>query len=160
MARSASQPKLKPTFSTDIDTVAQSLVSAPCSKTSRVSSMTSPSSSLFPIPPPIPVDTHPNRTPGSIPPEQERIPDPNRLAPEDAYFAPSLARARSAPANYDEKLRALSSSGTVATLRPPRGVLGVESGRKDVRKLSSHNGRRRRKGAWKKLLWVKQSCMF
>lgn len=103
--------------------------------------MTPPPSSHFPIPPPIPVDTHPNRT-GSIPPEQERIPDPNRLAPEDAYFAPSLSRARSAPVNYDESLRSL------------------KPGRKDVRKLGGHSGRQRRKGAWKKLLWVKQSCMF
>ncbi|KAJ6031371.1 hypothetical protein N7540_002103 [Penicillium herquei] len=111
--------------------------------------MTSPLSSHSPIPPPIPVDTHPNRT---QPPELDRIPDPNRLAPEDAYFAPSLARARSAPVNYDESLRSLSSDGT---LRPPRGVL--DSGRKEPRKLGSTGGRRRRKGAWKKLLWVKQS---
>ncbi|KAJ5116302.1 hypothetical protein N7456_000650 [Penicillium angulare] len=111
--------------------------------------MTSPPSSHSSIPPPIPVDTHPNR---AQPPELDRIPDPNRLAPEDAYFAPSLARARSAPLNYDDSLRSLSSDGT---LRPPRGVL--DSGRKEPRKLGSTGGRRRRKGAWKKLLWVKQS---
>ncbi|KAJ5288659.1 hypothetical protein N7478_001689 [Penicillium angulare] len=111
--------------------------------------MTSPPSSHSSIPPPIPVDTHPNR---AQPPELDRIPDPNRLAPEDAYFAPSLARARSAPLNYDDSLRSLSSDGT---LRPPHGVL--DSGRKEPRKLGSTGGRRRRKGAWKKLLWVKQS---
>lgn len=122
--------------------------------------MTPPRSSLSPTPPPIPVDTHPNRTPGSKPPEQERIPDPNRLAPEDAYFATSLSRARSAPVNYDESLRSLNSDGTVSTLRPPRGVLGADPNRKDVRKLGGAGARRRRKGAWKKLLWVKQSCMF
>ncbi|KAJ5918313.1 hypothetical protein N7454_010688 [Penicillium verhagenii] len=110
--------------------------------------MPPPPSSLS-IPPPIPVDTHPNR---SHPFDQDRIPDPNRLAPEDAYFAPSLSRARSAPGNYNETLPTMSGDGT---LRPPRGVL--ESERKDPRKLGSTGGRRRRKGAWKKLLWVKQS---
>jgi phosphatidylinositol glycan class C protein len=119
--------------------------------------MTPPTSSLSPLPPPFPVDTHPYRTSGSNAPEQERIPDPNRLAPEDAYFATSLSRIRSAPVNYDDSLRSLSSDGPVSTLRPPRGVLGGDPSRKDVRKLGA--GRRRRKGAWKKLLWVKQSCM-
>ncbi|KAJ5114796.1 Phosphatidylinositol N-acetylglucosaminyltransferase [Penicillium alfredii] len=126
--------------------------------------MTSPPSSLHSIPPPIPVDTHPNRVPGSQSPDREEQgqPDPNRLAPEDAYFAPSLSRAQSAPANYDDSLRSLNGNGTapvgnVAGLRPPRGVLGVDPNRKDVRKLRGPGGRRRRKGAWKKLLWVKQS---
>lgn len=59
--------------------------------------------------------------------------------------------------NYDENLRSLNSDGTVSTLRPPRGALGRDPSQKDVRKLGA--GRRRRKGAWKKLLWVKQSCM-
>lgn len=133
----------------------------PCVDASRLSSMTPSSSSLSPIPPPIPVDTHPNRAPGSRPPEQDRIPDPDRLAPEDAYFAPSLSRVRSAPANYEESLRSLNGDGSgVATLRPPRGTLGVDVTRKDGRKLGAAGPRRRRKGAWKKLLWVKQSCMF
>lgn len=117
--------------------------------------MTPPPSSLSPIPPPIPVDTHPNRSPNSRTPE-ERVPDPDRLAPEDAYFAPSLSRARSAPSNYDETLRSLNGD---AGLHPPRGVLGADPNRKDARKLGAGAGRRRRKGAWKKLLWVKQSCM-
>ncbi|KAJ5538174.1 Phosphatidylinositol N-acetylglucosaminyltransferase [Penicillium frequentans] len=73
--------------------------------------MTPPPSSLS-IPPPIPVDTHPNR---GNPFEQDRIPDPNRLAPEDAYFAPSHSKARSAPGSYNETLP-ISSGGT---LRPP-----------------------------------------
>ncbi|KAJ6157581.1 hypothetical protein N7470_005173 [Penicillium chermesinum] len=88
------------------------------------------------------------------PPEVDRIPDPNRLAPEDAYFATSLSRARSAPLVYGDRIHSLGSGG--AALRAPRGVLGND-GRKEVRKLGSTSGRRRRKGAWKKLLWVKQS---
>ncbi|KAJ5854001.1 hypothetical protein N7534_006544 [Penicillium rubens] len=104
--------------------------------------------SLDPFPPPIPVDTHPNRATGSKPPELERsLPDPNRLAPEDAYFAPSLSRARSAPSNYEENLRSLNGDGSAhigstAALR---------------KKLGGPGRRRKRKGAWKKLLWVKQS---
>ncbi|KAJ5124161.1 uncharacterized protein N7515_007986 [Penicillium bovifimosum] len=109
--------------------------------------MTSPSST-DPFPPPIPVDTHPRRASGSKSPEFERsLPDPNRLAPEDAYFAPSLSRVRSAPVNYGESLQSLNGDsgahiGSAAALRKRVGGAGR---------------RRRRKGAWKKLLWVKQS---
>lgn len=106
--------------------------------------------SLDPFPPPIPVDTHPSRAPGSKSPELERsLPDPNRLAPEDAYFAPSLSRGRSAPSNYEENLRSMNGEssahiGSAAALR---------------KKLGGAGRRRKRKSAWKKLLWVKQSCM-
>ncbi|KAG0154023.1 Phosphatidylinositol:UDP-GlcNAc transferase PIG-C [Penicillium digitatum] len=109
--------------------------------------MTSPPS-LDPFSPPIPVSTHPNRASGSKSPELERsLPDPNRLAPEDAYFAPSLLRARLAPRNYEENLRSLNGEssahiGSAAALR---------------KKLGGAGRRRKRKGAWKKLLWVKQS---
>ncbi|KAJ5594345.1 uncharacterized protein N7459_000553 [Penicillium hispanicum] len=120
--------------------------------------MTPPSSSLSEYPPPTSAHTHPKHTRGPQPPEQERIPDPDRLAPEDAYFAPSLARARSVPTSYGASFRSLSTDGTaITTLRPPHGVLGADPNRKDVRKLGGAGGRRRRKGAWKKLLWVKQS---
>lgn len=110
--------------------------------------MTSPPS-LDSFAPPIPVETHSNRTPES--PELERsLPDPNRLAPEDAYFANPLLRARSAPSNYQENLRSLNGDssvhiGSAAALR---------------KKLGGAGRRRKRKGAWKKLLWVKQSCMY
>ncbi|KAB8070769.1 phosphatidylinositol N-acetylglucosaminyltransferase-domain-containing protein [Aspergillus leporis] len=107
-----------------------------------------------PIPPPVPVETHPNRAVGSKPLGQQRtLPDPTRLAPEDAYYSPALVRMRTAPASYDETLRGLNgSTGTaasVAALRPPHAVLD--------RKLRGTSRRRKRKGAWKKLLWVKQS---
>ena len=111
--------------------------------------MTSPPS-LDPFSPPIPVNTHPNRDLGPKSPELERsLPDPNRLAPEDAYFAPSLSRARSGPTNYEQSLRSLNGEssahlGSAAALR---------------KKLGGAGRRRKRKGAWKKLLWVKQSCM-
>ncbi|KAJ5624386.1 hypothetical protein N7510_000695 [Penicillium lagena] len=120
--------------------------------------MNSPPPSLSPFPPPIPVDTHPNR---SNPPELERtLPDPNRLAPEDAYFAHSISRIRSAPAHYEDSFRALNGDATatgIAALRPETALLGANPNHKDIRRLRGTSGRRRRKGAWKKLLWVKQS---
>jgi phosphatidylinositol glycan class C protein len=103
------------------------------------------------FPPLNPVDIHPNDAPGPKSPELERsLPDPDRLAPEDAYFAPALSRVRSAPANYEDSLRSLNGDnashiGSAAALR---------------KKLGGAPRRRKRKGAWKKLLWVKQSCMF
>lgn len=116
--------------------------------------MEPPHSSIAPFASPLPADPNTAR---DQPPEADRMPDPNRLAPEDAYFATSLSRARSAPLVYDESLH-LGNGDAVGSLRAPRGVLG-NAGRKDGRKLGSSGGRQRRKGAWKKLLWVKQSCM-
>ncbi|PYH93403.1 phosphatidylinositol:UDP-GlcNAc transferase PIG-C [Aspergillus ellipticus CBS 707.79] len=109
-----------------------------------------------PVPPPVPVETHPYRTVGSKSSADERsLPDPTRLAPEDAYYS-ALPRPRPNSASYDDSLRALSSNSgiaaSVAALRPPPGVSGVGS-----RKVRGTSRRRRRKGAWKKLLWVKQS---
>ncbi|KAF7587759.1 hypothetical protein BBP40_006804 [Aspergillus hancockii] len=101
-----------------------------------------------PVPPPVPVETHPYRAVGSKPPGQQRtLPDPTRLAPEDAYYSPALLRTRTAPASYDETLRELNgSTGTAASMAALR-----------PRKLRGTSRRRKRKGAWKKLLWVKQS---
>ncbi|RHZ43405.1 phosphatidylinositol N-acetylglucosaminyltransferase [Aspergillus thermomutatus] len=116
--------------------------------------MPPPPGSPPPIPPPVPVETHPNRTSSLKPPPQHRaLPDPTRLAPEDAYFSSSHLRGRAANANYDDSLRALN--GNAAALRPPPAFPGADS-RKD-RKVRGTSRRRRRKGAWKKLLWVKQS---
>ncbi|PWY92866.1 phosphatidylinositol:UDP-GlcNAc transferase PIG-C [Aspergillus heteromorphus CBS 117.55] len=100
-----------------------------------------------PLPPPVPVETHPYRTVGIK--SSADPPDPTRLAPEDAYYS-ALPRARPTSASYDDSLRVLSSN-SVAALRPPPAVPGVG------RKLRGSSRRRRRKGAWKKLLWVKQS---
>ncbi|KAJ5220134.1 hypothetical protein N7468_009338 [Penicillium chermesinum] len=122
----------------------------PCPEARRLGSMESQHSSISAFAPPL-LDSESRR---DQPPEVDRIPDPDRLAPEDAYFATSLSRARSAPLVYGDRIHSLGSGG--AALRAPRGVLGND-GRKEVRKLGSTSGRRRRKGAWKKLLWVKQS---
>ncbi|EYE96112.1 phosphatidylinositol N-acetylglucosaminyltransferase [Aspergillus ruber CBS 135680] len=119
-----------------------------------------------PIPPSVPDESHPNRVGGSrshSPGEQRALPDPNRLAPEDAYYAPSSLKARAAAAakaNRDDSLRTLKGNGNsaaVATLRPLSAVPKPDA-EKDVRGVRGTSRRRkRRKGAWKKLLWVKQS---
>lgn len=111
------------------------------------------------FPPPIPVETLPYRASGSDSPGEHHreLPDPNRLAPEDAYFAPSLLKARAAKANYDDSLRTLKSNGSASSLRRRPAV--PNAGEKEARKVrGTIQHRRRRKGAWKKLLWVKQSC--
>ena len=111
------------------------------------------------VSPPFPVEakTHHPESPGEQQQQQRPFPDPNRLAPEDAYYAPSLkARAATATANYDGSLRTLKgnqSTTAVAALRLPN----ADTGGLKVRGTSRR--RRQRKGAWKKLLWVKQSCM-
>ncbi|KAL4873592.1 hypothetical protein BDV12DRAFT_160321 [Aspergillus spectabilis] len=114
-----------------------------------------------PVPPPVPVETHPNRTGGLKPPPEHRIlPDPTRLAPEDAYFSPSLLRNRPNASNYEDPIRPPTgnavTAASAAALRPPPAVPGAAA-RKENRKLRGTGGRRRRKGAWKKLLWVKQT---
>ncbi|MCJ1293305.1 hypothetical protein MMC34_004859 [Xylographa carneopallida] len=76
--------------------------------------------------------------------------DPNRLAPEDAFFAHSPPR----------RHREISLDGVSATtvvgerLGASRG--GV-SARRRREKERGRSGSRRRKGTWKKLLWVKQN---
>ncbi|KAL4975179.1 phosphatidylinositol N-acetylglucosaminyltransferase-domain-containing protein [Aspergillus desertorum] len=122
-----------------------------------------PDSPSPPVPPPVPVETHPNRTGGLKPPpaEQRALPDPTRLAPEDAYHSLSVLRSRLGASNYEEPIRSLSgiaataTAASVAALRPPPAVPGAVT-RKENRKLRT-GARKKRKGAWKKLLWVKQS---
>ncbi|KAF9889860.1 hypothetical protein FE257_006950 [Aspergillus nanangensis] len=110
-----------------------------------------------PVPPPVPVETHPNRSIGFRPPpgQQRALPDPTRLAPEDAYYSPAVTRARTGPTSYDGSLRPISSNtgtasaASVAAFRPPPAV--------PARKIRAASRRRKRKGAWKKLLWIRQS---
>ncbi|KAI2388870.1 glycosylphosphatidylinositol anchor biosynthesis [Ophidiomyces ophidiicola] len=121
-----------------------------------------PPSSATPVPPPVPVDTHPNRA--GLRPRQPLRPalDPSRLAPEDAYFAHTLPRLRplttagNHAANPDLLNRVVTTPAAVAALRPPPAVPRIQS--KSGAGARSDRGRsRRRKRQWKKLLWVKQS---
>lgn len=81
--------------------------------------------------------------------EHRPFTDPNRLAPEDAFFAHSPPRRREEPYR-----RPTATFSTVdhTTIRGP-------SSRRHIDKERGRSGSRRRKGEWKKLLWVKQSCM-
>ena len=113
------------------------------------------------IPPSFPVESSPSEQHQHQQQQQRPFPDPNRLAPEDAYYAQTVkaravaaAAATATTANYDGSLPTLKgnqSAAAVTALRLPN----ADGGRK-VRDTSRR--RRRRKGAWKKLLWVKQSC--
>ncbi|EGC41694.1 phosphatidylinositol:UDP-GlcNAc transferase PIG-C [Histoplasma capsulatum var. duboisii H88] len=108
-----------------------------------------------PIPPPVPVETHPNRTGLKPPPPRRVLTDPNRLAPEDAYYAHSPPRFRSVVTNNHAAHLRLPAA--VAALRPPPAVPGAEPRRAKEARRRFGSRRRRPKGAWKKLLWVKQS---
>lgn len=125
--------------------------------------MPSLSESPASVPPPVPVETHPKRTGGISPSEQRALPDPTRLAPEDAYFGPTLTRTHTAPA-YSDSLRTLSGNvaapAAVAALRPPPAVPSSDPNERHARKVRTSGRRRKRNGAWKKLLWVKQSCLY
>jgi hypothetical protein len=121
-----------------------------------------PQSPPPPIPPPVPVETHPNRAGGLKPPLPQRVPpDPTRLAPEHAYYAhsqPRLWHDNSAQNRPIHGVVSTSSSVAVAALRPPPAVPGYETRKTDARKPRDRR-RKKRKGAWKKLMWVRQSCM-
>ncbi|MCJ1404555.1 hypothetical protein MMC11_007781 [Xylographa trunciseda] len=88
----------------------------------------------------------------NITPQFEHRPfsDPSRLAPEDAFFANSPPR-RHRETSIDEAtdvalVEGLSVSSRVGT-----------SARRRREKERGRSGSRRRKGTWKKLLWVKQN---
>lgn len=110
------------------------------------------------IPPPVPVETHPNRAGLKPPPPRRVLTDPNRLAPEDAYYAHSPPRFR--PLVTNNHAANLRLPAAVAALRPPPAVPGAEPRRAKEARRRLGSSRRRQKGAWKKLLWVKQSCTF
>ncbi|EZF35857.1 phosphatidylinositol N-acetylglucosaminyltransferase subunit [Trichophyton mentagrophytes] len=128
----------------------------------------SPPTLVAPVPPPVPVETHPNRAGIKSRPVRHLSPDPSRLAPEDAYFTspPRLrpgnvaAGARRDGGNTTNETarllnRSVATPAAVAALRIPPAVPGLESN--PVKDRRRDRGRRKRKGQWKKLLWVKQS---
>jgi phosphatidylinositol N-acetylglucosaminyltransferase subunit C len=76
-----------------------------------------------PIPPPVPVETHPNRAGGLKPPLQPRVPFDPTHAHSPPRFRPQLE-------NHAVHLRPLDSvvatPAAVAALRPPPAVPGTE----------------------------------
>ncbi|KAI9784515.1 MAG: hypothetical protein M1816_000835 [Peltula sp. TS41687] len=77
--------------------------------------------------------------------------DPNRLAPEDAFYAHSPPR------------RQLHGGWTDSTVKDLNGSVqrhltrGLSDGRRKRDRDRGRSGSRKTKGVWKKLLWVKQS---
>lgn len=114
-----------------------------------------------PVPPPVPVATHPNR--GAFrPPTSTK----NLLSPEDAYYTGSPPRLRPLTDNKSgfQSLNGSAAANAataalrpaVASLRPPPAIplqARIEQEKKKRRSAS----RRRQAKAWKKLLWVKQT---
>lgn len=81
--------------------------------------------------------------------------DPNHLAPEDAFYAHSPPRRRREAVPGSNSL----ANGADGALLSARTVSATRS-RRTREKERGRSASRRRKGVWKKLLWVKQSCMI
>lgn len=111
------------------------------------------------VPPPVPVETHPNR--GQFRPPTRAATDPNRLAPEDAYKHLSPPRLR--PLHEITGLNDLSASAAAAALRPaiaslraPPAIPPVAARLEQERKRNASRRRKQQPRVWKKLLWIKQ----
>ncbi|OAX77824.1 hypothetical protein ACJ72_07873 [Emergomyces africanus] len=161
MATEASPPPSSPTSSSP-SPVVTAASSAPSSQSSSgagagagAAAAASPAPLPAPIPPPVPVETHPNRAGLKPPPPRRVLTDPNRLAPQDAFYTNSPPRPRPLVAN--NHAASLRLPAAVAALRPPPAVPGAEPRRVKEARRRLGSSRRRQKGVWKKLLWVKQS---
>ena len=139
---------------------------APLSPTSPTSPTSTPKqtrlSTMKPssVPPPVPVETHPNR--GQFkPPLHRQAQDPTRLAPEDAYKTFSPPRLR--PLTEITGLKSAAATAAAAALRPavaslraPPAIPPVAARLEQERKRRSASRRRKQPHQWKKLLWIKQ----
>lgn len=86
------------------------------------------------------------------PPLQHRpFSDPNRLAPEDAFFAHSPPRLQR---ESDIHTRSSSAKGDTGHSNVRKAATSRRRGDKE----RGRSGSRRRKREWTKLLWVKQAC--
>src|ERR1700761_2400981 len=109
-----------------------------------------------PIPPPVPVETHPNR---GKPLVNRVVPDPSRLAPEDAYKASFPPRLRPVPeisGSAAANAAAAALRPAVASLRAPPAIPPVAALLAEERRRAAANKRRKQPHIWKKLLWIKQ----
>lgn len=103
-------------------------------------------------PPPATQPTLPSLTRGNtLPVLSKHRSDRSLLTPEDAIYAVSPRRKQSAAVNKLQKdLRMTNGNGDDIIRIQNRGRHKERNGRS--------GSSRRRKGTWKKLLWVKQSC--
>lgn len=114
-----------------------------------------PSPAPSPIPPPVPVETHPNR---GKPQANRLLPDPGRLAPEDAFkpFSPPRLRpVLEINGSAAASLAAAALRPAVASLRAPPAIPPVAA-RLAEEKRRAASRRRKQPHVWKKLLWIKQ----
>lgn len=95
---------------------------------------------------PFPALTRSTTLPANV---QSVATDRSLLAPEDAIYQGSPPRKQSAAVNTLQKNLRMTNGVNGDTARLPRPRRHKERNR---------SGSRRRKGTWKKLLWVKQSC--
>ena len=79
--------------------------------------------------------------------------DPNHLAPEDAFYAHSPPRKHRDGVPGSDSM----ANGADTAVAMARNVSATRS-RRTREKERGRSASRRRKGVWKKLLWVKQSC--
>lgn len=109
------------------------------------------------VPPPLPLDTHPNR--GAFRPPSRTSTDPSRLAPEDAYKYISPPRLR--PLHEITGLDPTSASAAAAALRPAVASLRAppaippDAAKLEQERKRNLSRRRRRPKIFKKLLWIR-----
>lgn len=114
------------------------------------------------IPPPVPVETHPNRIKPGL--HFQKTSDPSRLAPEDAYKALTPPRLR--PTALDGTVISSSAAAAnaaaaalrpaVASLRKPPAIPPVAARLEQERRAARALRKKHKPKVWKKLLWVKQ----
>jgi phosphatidylinositol N-acetylglucosaminyltransferase subunit C len=147
-------------------------MTAPASPTSSSPTIGS-HAPLSPVPPPVPVETHPNRGVLKRPEPGRHTSEPGFLAPEDAYKTYSPPRLRPLPeltsggvASLNGTLHSSQAASAaaaalrpaVASLRPPPAI-PVSARLEQDKKRRSASRKRRQLGGWKKLLWIRQPCM-
>jgi phosphatidylinositol N-acetylglucosaminyltransferase subunit C len=147
-------------------------MTAPSSPSAPPPSVTSPRP-LSPVPPPVPVETHPNR--GALKrPNTARTPSESGfLAPEDAYKTYSPPRLRPLPevkyggvtslngtlhTSQAASAAAAALRPAVASLRPPPAIPISARLEQDKKRRSASRKSHQPRG-WKKLLWIHQPCM-
>lgn len=150
-------------------------MTAPPSPSATSPTVTSPSVPSS-VPPPIPVETHPNRGALKRPEVGLHASESTFLAPEHAYKSYSPPRLR--PLADLESRGVASLNGTlhgsqaasaaaaaaaaalrpaVASLRPPPAIPTSARHQQDKKKRSASR-KSRPPGGWKKLLWIRQPC--
>ena len=116
-----------------------------------------PTPGLSPVPPPVPVETHPNRA--AFKPLNRTISDSKHLAPEDAYktFSPPRLRPLAEiTGSAAASAAAAALRPAVASLRAPPAIPPLAQARLAEERRKSASRKRRQPYVWKKLLWIKQ----